>query len=374
MYKPTRYLNRMMAFIVAVLGLSFVLFEPLKLSFMANTTLNGVIITTLIIGIVFAFRQVIMLKAEISWVAKYRRENEGFPDEASKKPDGPEVAPHLLAPMAALLAYNRAGAKLSALSMRSLLDSLASRLDEGREISRYMIGLLIFLGLLGTFWGLLGTIGSIGATIKSLSVVSDNIAKTFEDLKAGLQTPLAGMATAFSSSLFGLAGSIILGFLDLQAGQAQNRFYNDLEEWLSTVSKLSSAGVDSGDRDSSASAYISVLLEQSADSLDKLQRIIGRSDEGRKQANDALLKLSEQLALIAEQTKTNQAITQKLVEVQNQSGLDDASKKHLSNIDFHLKKLGEDTSSGQENLVKELRGEFKLLARTFATIMDEKKG
>ena len=374
MSKPTRYLNRMMAFVAAVIALSFALFEPLKLSFMANAALNGVIITTLIIGIVFAFRQVLMLKVEISWVARYREENEGRPINPNFEDKVEVTAPRLLAPMAALLAENRTGAKLSALSMRSLLDSLASRLDEGREISRYMIGLLIFLGLLGTFWGLLGTIGSIGATIESLSVVSENIAQTFEDLKAGLQTPLAGMATAFSSSLFGLAGSVIIGFLDLQAGQAQNRFYNDLEEWLSTVSKLSSAGVGGVEGDGSTTAYTSALLEQSADSLDKLQRIIGKSDEGRKQANDALLKLSEQLSLMADQMKTDQAITQKLVEAQSVSGLDDASKKHLSNIDVHLKKLGEDSANGRGDLINELRSEFKLLARTIATIMDEKKG
>ena len=285
-----------------------------------------------------------------------------------------QESPRLLAPMQALLAENRAGAKLSALSMRSLLDSIASRLDEGREISRYMIGLLIFLGLLGTFWGLLGTIGSIGATIESLSVVSEDIGKTFEDLKAGLQTPLAGMATAFSSSLFGLAGSVILGFLDLQAGQAQNRFYNDLEEWLSTVSKLSSAGVGSGEGDGSASAYTSALLEQSAESLDKLQRIIGRSDEDRKQANEALLKLSGQLAIMVEQTKENQEITKKIVEAQTNNVLDDNSKKHLTNMDVHLKKLCEDSSNNRESLVEGLRGEFKLLARTIATIIGEKKG
>src|SRR6266576_1855889 len=167
---------------------------------------------------------------------------------------------------------------LSASTLQALLDGIASRLNETRETSRYLIGVLIFLGLLGTFYGLLETVRSVGDVINAMNVSSSDLARAFADLKAGLESPLHGMATAFSSSLFGLAGSLVLGFLDLQAGQAQNRFYNDLEEWLSTYTRLSSGPFGDGS-DGSTPAYLHALLEQTADSMENLQRIMARSEE-----------------------------------------------------------------------------------------------
>ncbi|MEL0144704.1 MAG: flagellar motor protein MotA, partial [Alphaproteobacteria bacterium] len=164
---------------------------------------------------------------------------------------------------------------LSTLSMRSLLDGIASRLDESRDLSRYTIGLLIFLGLLGTFWGLLQTVSSVANVIAGLQVGGGDAVTIFNDLKTGLEAPLSGMGTAFSSSLFGLAGSLLLGFLELQAGAAQNRFYNDLEDWLSTATRVSGGGALSvGEGDQSVPAYIQALLETTADSLDNLQRTV----------------------------------------------------------------------------------------------------
>src|SRR5690606_4518129 len=155
------------------------------------------------------------------------------------------------------------------------------RLDESRDLSRYMVGLLIFLGLLGTFWGLIQTIDSVGKVIANLSFASGDLGTVFQELQAGLESPLSGMGTAFSSSLFGLSGSLILGFLDLQAGQAQNRFYNELEDWLSSITRLGSAGPVS-DGEASVPAYVQALLEQSADTLDRLQRTIERGEESRR--------------------------------------------------------------------------------------------
>ncbi len=384
MTKPGKFLSRMMIFMAVVLAIVALLFGAIQQAFMANIAINGVILGVLLVGCVFIFRQVLGLKPEIEWVETYRR--------ASNSSAPIARPPKLLSPMASLLGEETSTIKLSAMSMRSLLDSIASRLSEGRETSRYMISLLVFLGLLGTFWGLLDTIGSIGTTIKSLTVGGEDITTMFDDLKRGLETPLSGMATAFSSSLFGLAGSLILGFLDLQAGQAQNHFYNDLEEWLSSVSKLSSASalnID-GEGGGSASAYTSALLEQSADSLEKLQRIMSRSEDARKSTDLALTNLAEHLAALGDQLKSNQQLMQGLGEsqiqtqkvlnqlVEGSSGnktktttLDEASREHLRNMDVHMKRLVDQNNN--DRMVEDLRGEFKLLARTIATALEQNK-
>ncbi len=227
--RPTIYLVRMIVFIVLAGLVAAVLFPRIRHAFMANPGLNGLILFTLLLGIVYTFRMVIRLFREVNWVNQFRITQPGLEQKAQ---------PHLLAPMAALLREHRPERPLSPQAMRSLLDSLGSRLDESRDISRYLIGLLVFLGLLGTFWGLLQTIGSVGEVIRNLDVKSAESATIFEELKVGLQAPLAGMGTAFSSSLFGLAGSLVLGFLDLQAAQAQGRFYLDVEDWLSSITDI----------------------------------------------------------------------------------------------------------------------------------------
>ena len=177
------------------------------------------------IGIAFAFRQVIRLFPEVNWVNGFRLADPGL---AVERP------PVLLAPMAVLLRDRIGRMAISSQMMRGILDSIAARLDEARDMSRYMTGLLVFLGLLGTFWGLIETVGSVGNVINTLKPGGDAGA-IFDALKEGLAAPLSGMGISFSSSLFGLAGSLVLGFLDLQTSQAQNRFYTDLEDWLSTT-------------------------------------------------------------------------------------------------------------------------------------------
>ena len=226
---PKVYLVRMLVFMLVVSILAVVLFPHMQRAFMANPGLNGVIIGALLLGVIYSFRMVWRLWPEINWVNGSRIANPGL--ELTH-------TPRLLAPMATLFRDRPNRTVLSPLSMRSLLDSIASRLDEARDISRYLVGLLIFLGLLGTFWGLLETVSSVGDAIRSLDVTSAQSATVFEGLKSGLEKPLSGMGLAFSSSLFGLAGSLILGFLELQASQAQNRFYNDLEDWLSTITDI----------------------------------------------------------------------------------------------------------------------------------------
>ena len=217
--RPQVYLLRMMVFTILVAIVAAVLYPQIRTAFMANPGLNGLIVFMLFLGIIYGFRMVWRLFPEINWINNFRIADPGL-----------EIpyTPRLLAPMATLLRDRLGSTVLSPLSMRSLLDSLASRLDESRDISRYLIGLLIFLGLLGTFWGLIDTVTSVGQVIRQLDVATAESNTIFEELKSGLEAPLAGMGTSFSSSLFGLAGSLVLGFLDLQASQAQNRFYNDL--------------------------------------------------------------------------------------------------------------------------------------------------
>jgi hypothetical protein len=229
---PRIFLVRMLVFLILCALIVVVLYKQIIFAFMANPGLNGLIIGALIIGILLSFRQVIRLFPEVNWVNSFRLADPGL---AVERP------PVLLAPMAALLGDRMGRMAISSTMMRGILDSIATRLDEARDLSRYMTGLLIFLGLLGTFWGLIDTVGSVGRVIQGLQVGGDAGA-IFDSLKEGLAAPLSGMGISFSSSLFGLAGSLVLGFLDLQTSQAQNRFYTELEDWLSTTVRDFGAG------------------------------------------------------------------------------------------------------------------------------------
>ena len=391
MSRPRRYVVRMITFLIAVAAAAALVYAPVIESFRANPALNGLIIGVLLIGIAYVFRQVLTLRPEINWIESF---NHRLAEAGGNIPDlgVVEGKPRLLAPMAAMLAERRGKMSLSALATRSLLDSVGARLDEARDISRYLIGLLIFLGLLGTFWGLLATVSSVGGAIASLSVESGDFAALFSDLQAGLQAPLAGMGTAFSSSLFGLAGSLVLGVLDLQASQAQNRFYNDLEDWLSAATRLSS-GAAMGEGEGSVPAYMEALLERSAEGLENLQRAFQRSEEGRMSTNESVVALSERLATLTDQMRAEQNLMVKLAQTQvemkpildrlaaslerqnatDDGGLDDASRNHLRNLDVVLTRLLEDSVRGRHQLVDDLRGEIKMLTRTIAGVQDRNR-
>lgn len=375
MTRPERFLTRMALFLVAVAAVAALLFPALHSAFMNNVALNGLILATLVAGIAFIFRQVLMLRPEVAWLEQYQ--------SGAVLSDTPE--PVLLGPMARMLGERRGRLTLSALSMRSLLDGIASRLDESRELSRYLIGLLIFLGLLGTFWGLLHTVQSVGGVIGSLSVHGSDVGAMFGNLQKGLEAPLVGMGTAFSSSLFGLAGSLVLGFLELQASQAHNRFFQDLEDWLSGATRLSSGaagGLEVGDQ--AVPAYLQALLEQTAENLDNLQRTVSTAEEGRRSANANLMALTERLATLSDHMRTEQQLLLRLGENQLEmkalmdrvaesaiGGLDDASRQHLRNMDIYLARLVEESSSGRTQSVQEIRSEIKLLARTIAALAEE---
>jgi hypothetical protein len=319
---------------------------------------------------------VIRLYPEVTWIENFR---DSVTNSEARARHAQSAMPKLLAPMAAMVG-DRDRFALSTAAMRTLLDGIASRLDESRDTSRYTIGLLIFLGLLGTFWGLLGTVSSISDVIGTLSVNGGEAGAIFAELKRGLQAPMEGMGTAFSSSLFGLAGSLVLGFLDLQANQAQNRFYNDLEEWLSTVTRLSSGAIGN-DGDQSVTTYVQALLEQTAESLENLQRTLTRGEESRMMVDGHLINVGDKLEILTDHMRTQQSLMRSLAETQvelkpilvqlatgynDAGGLDDASRIHLRNIDVYVTRLVEELKTGREDTTQQIRSEIKLLARLIA--------
>ncbi|UUP17269.1 MotA/TolQ/ExbB proton channel family protein [Nitratireductor thuwali] len=311
---PQVFLYSMLVFLAISGFVAAILYRQISVAFQSNPGLNGLILGVLAIGILLAMQQVIRLFREVRWVNSFRMGSEA-------------TEPVLLAPMKALLSRSSTMA-LSTSSMRSILDSIATRLDESRDTSRYLIGLLVFLGLLGTFWGLLQTIGSIGDTIQSLDPGAGTTNDILESLKSGLSAPLAGMGTAFSSSLFGLSGSLILGFLDLQAGRAQNRFYIELENWLSTVTDLGS-DLTTGSKESEASDELKAMAEK----LRTMQEAGGGSNP---RTAAAMAQLAEGISGLVKNMRQEQQMMRDWVEAQ--AGEQKALRETLESIATSLKK------------------------------------
>jgi biopolymer transport protein ExbB/TolQ len=295
---PRIYLVRMGVFLVLAGFLAFILYRPIWSAFQANPALNALIGFALFVGIVLAVRQVSRLFREVRWVNDLSRGD----DERLARDQ-----PVLLAPMAALLANQSTRATLSVPTMRSLLDSIGARLDESREILRYLTGLLVFLGLLGTFWGLIETVGAVARVISSLRS-GPEAGVLFEELKNALAAPLAGMGISFSSSLFGLAGSLILGFLDLQAGQAQNRFYTELEDWLAMASSDTGNATDLGGR-------VGMVSNDLALALSRLTAAVNDGGGGRA-ATQAMANLAEGIQGLVQHMRAEQQIIRDWVEAQ----------------------------------------------------------
>ena len=304
-----KYILRMLLFLITIFTFFVYTFSDLQAFFMTNSTLNTIISLFFIFGVFLMFRQILILNPEIKWLNNFISEIK-FKNRVVKKPK-------LLKPVAQIMESQTGALKFSQSDMRSILESIENRLIETRETSRYFIGLLVFLGLLGTFWGLLETINSVSQTIKGLDF-SQNTDKLFILLKESLEKPLGGMGTAFSSSLFGLGGSLILGFLDLQSGQAQNRFYNMIEEKLASFTKLTPLS-EKNIKSDFAPAYIESLIENTSENLKKSEAEI-------KQQN-----LNQQMIV-----------------------------KSLSEINQYL--------SNNQNVNNELKDEIKILSKTIANI------
>ncbi len=388
MTHPRNYLLRMIAFLAAVLLLAGLLSPVLITAFLNNPALNSLILLVLLLGILWNLGQVTRLAPEVAWVEGFQQSRQRLASVSAP------VAPKLLAPMAHMLAARHDDAEgrgrftLSAVGMRSLLDGIASRLDESRELSRYMTGLLIFLGLLGTFWGLLKTVGAVSDVIGSMTVGSGDVNLLFEQLKAGLIKPIAGMGTAFSASMFGLAGALVLGFLDLTAGQAQNRFYNELEEWLAGLTRLSSGILAEGD--GSVPVYVQALLEQTAENMEQLQRVLTRGEDRGAQMGQAVTQLAERMGVLTDTLRASQQLMLRIGESQaalapalarfaasrpdarpdvrpdSGAGGDEILRAHLRNIELVLQRMLAEAEQGRAQSLADLRGDLRLLTRTVA--------
>lgn len=297
---PRIFLARMLVFLILCALILVVIHQQAWVAFKANPPLNALIIGVLLIGIALSFRQVTRLFSEVSWVNGFRLADPGI---------AVQHAPVLLAPMAAILGDRVGRMTISMPTMRSILDSIAIRLDEAREISRYMIGLLIFLGLLGTFWGLIETVTSVGGVISGLKVGGD-AASVFDTLRDGLAAPLAGMGISFSSSLFGLAGSLVLGFLDLQMSQAQNRFHTEVEDWLaSTVRDL---GIEPGDATVAGGPNVSSEIRVA---IERLREAMMDAGSG-KAATTAMANLAEAIHSLVNHMRNEQQMIRDWVDSQ----------------------------------------------------------
>lgn len=377
--KPGAYLTRMGIFTAVIVAIAALLYPTLSEAFLASAVLNGLIIGVFIIGVVYTFRMAFSLNPEVSWIEDFRRNRPGLSSQDT---------PKLLAPMARMMQEQRRDRpQLSTLATSTILDSIRSRLDESRELSRYLVSLLVFLGLLGTFWGLLQTVNSVADVIGNVNVGGgSNMELWFGQLKEGLAKPLNGMGTAFSSSLFGLAGSLALGLLDMQAGQAQNRFFNELEEWMSSFTRVSSGGPLS-DGEQSVPAYLSALIEQMADNMEGLQNSIQRSESSQIKSHNTLIDLADKLSTLTDQMKAEQQLMVKLAESQmhlkpvldqlsdsmrgGSFGIDDNTRAHIRSLDNQLGRVADELSMGRQQQTQEIRSEIKLLARTIAAIAEE---
>ena len=322
MTDPRRYLIRMMLFLGIVAVVVALLFRPLMAAFMGNAALNSLIMAVAVIGIIYVILQVLRLVPEVRWLTDIQRTRTLNPN-AQK--------PVLLATVNVMLADARSDSRLSALSLRSVLDGVAGRLDEGREISRYIIGLLVFLGLLGTFWGLLQTIGSVSAVVGGLDLVNSDFESLMAQLRSGLDAPLSGMATAFSSSLFGLAGSLVLGFLDLQLGQAIGRFFNEVEDWLSAFAKYNDPA---GQQGSQSSALAQPMSEEASRALIQLASAIESSENDRGQMLTQITTMNQNMHQLSELLADDRRLRDQLAALQATMG-EIAQQVALSRSEHH---------------------------------------
>lgn len=332
MSRPIQTLLWMSIFTAVIAIGTALLAGSLQHAYSSNVVFNSIIVGVLIIGIVINFRQVLQLNPEIDWIEAYQTNTLGLSSSR----------PKLLSSMARML-EGKEDMAMSTTSMRTILDSIRNRLEDSRDLSRYLIGVLVFLGLLGTFWGLMATVSAVGTLIGEMSVEANDGAAIFENLKTSLAGPLSGMGVAFSSSLFGLSGSLVVGFLDLQAGHAQNRFVNELEEWLSSSTRISSGIIGDEGGALGAPAYVEALLEKTADALEKMQRAGASEDQQRE--------------FLGKQLKEQNELLDKLNQTQNE-------------IARLLKATSEQSQDSPVN--EELRSELRLLTKTIANALSSR--
>ncbi|MCJ2012956.1 MotA/TolQ/ExbB proton channel family protein [Methylobacterium sp. J-076] len=295
--KPGIYLARMVIFLALVGFLAFILFKQITPAFLANPGLNGLILGVLLIAVIIAFGQVLRLSREVAYV------NAAAAGETARRP------PDLLKPLSNAIAARTGGNAVPGTAM--LLDTIAARLDEGREMLRYIAGILILLGLLGTFWGLIDTLSAVGGVIKGMRGGGD-AGVMFDELKSGLAVPLAGIGLAFSASLFGLASSLITGFLELQAGQAHARFHNEVQDWLMAVGVVAEpAGVAA----MAAPARPDASARELKEAVDHLSAVIAEGGSSRA-TTLAMTNLAEGIQGLVQHMRAEQQMIRDWVEAQ----------------------------------------------------------
>ncbi|UWQ29708.1 biopolymer transporter ExbB [Leisingera sp. M523] len=363
---------RQIIMMLIALGLSafgaFVALPRVLPVFEANPWLNGFIVFVFVIGVLACFWQVVQLIGSVRWIERF-----AFGDTSDER-----RTPSMLAPLASLLRSRGARMQLGSASTQSILDSVANRIDEDREITRYIVNLLIFLGLLGTFYGLATTVPAVVDTIRSLAPQEgEEGLSVFNRLMTGLEAQLGGMGVAFASSLLGLAGSLIVGLLELFAGHGQNRFYRELEEWLSSITRVSFSSGDDGAGDS---GVVSQVLDNMAEQMDALQMMFAETSEGRAAVDQKLGDLVETIQEMnrrQEQTGTvtaaldrvavgQEALTEILRAHSEQGGIDAESRMRLRSIDVQMLRILEEISAGRQESLSELRKDIDLLVRAFA--------
>lgn len=343
MTRPIQTLLWMSLFTVIIAAGGLFLAAPLHDAYSSNIAFNSTILVVLIIGVAINFRQVLQLYPEIDWIKAYQSNSLGLSS----------ARPRLLSSMSRML-EGKEDLAMSTSSMRTILDSIRTRLEDSRDLSRYLIGVLVFLGLLGTFWGLMATVSAVGSLISEMSVEAKDGAAIFENLKTSLSGPLSGMGVAFSSSLFGLSGSLVVGFLDLQAGHAQNRFVNELEEWLSSSTRISSGIIGDEGGALGAPAYVHALLEKTADALEKMQRASASEDNQRE-------FLAKQLG---EMRGTFDRFNDLLGEQNDRLDRLNLTQNEIARL---LKTTSEQAQDSPVN--EELRSELRLLSKTIANAL-----
>ena len=282
-----KYFLRIFTFLILVAAILFLYIDNLISFFLTNKTLNAIILLVIAAGIIYIIRQLLIIVNELSWLNQLLK-----PNKTSKTSI---KSPNLLRYLDTFVREQSGGLIFSQSSLKTIMENLEGRLLENREISRYLIGLSVFLGLLGTFWGLLETINSVGITVKSLDF-SEDTQNLFKVLKQGLEQPLSGMGTAFSSSLFGLGGSLILGFLDIQSGQAQNRFFNEIEEKLTKHTKFTLMNMDDSERKNLPPAYLESLIEVTTENLKKSTSVIDKQNTHQESISKSMFEINKFLS------------------------------------------------------------------------------
>ena len=361
---------RQILLMLIVLGLSgfggFLALPRVLPVFQANPYLNGFIIFVFVIGVLACFYQVFQLIGSVRWIERF----------ATDTLDSSVKAPLLLAPLATLLRQRGARMQMGSSSARSILDSVATRIDEAREITRYIVNMLIFLGLLGTFYGLATTVPAVVDTIRSLAPQeNEGGVDVFNRLMSGLEAQLGGMGVAFASSLLGLAGSLIVGLLELFAGHGQNRFYRELEEWLSSITRV---GFTTGDEATGEQNFVAGVVDHMSEQMDELQQMFLASDAGRTEVNETLAALAGSIDRMAqrvdsgagdssvsalERVAAGQERLIALIEAQGQGeGIDAESRMRLRSIDVQMLRILEEISAGRQESVAELRMDINKLA------------